>query len=136
MICIGNGEKFDEIKVYAKHMGISENIIFTGNVNNVNEYMQAFDIFVLPSRFEGLPIVGVEAQLAGLPCIFSDKITEEVIISQNAIRLPIDSTNQWVAEILNRDERRNELLPVAEHYKIENQEKQFEEILKNESSNI
>lgn len=136
LICIGNGEKFDEIKVYAKHMGISENIIFTGNVNNVNEYMQAFDIFVLPSRFEGLPIVGIEAQLAGLPCIFSDKITEEVIISQNAIRLPIDSTNQWIAEILNRNERRNELLPVAEHYKIENQEKQFEEILKNESSNI
>lgn len=113
-------------------MKVIDNVILTGNVSNVNEYMQAFDIFLLPSRFEGLPIVGIEAQFAGLPCLFSDRITEEVIISRNSMRIPIEDKKQWVNEVLKITKRKNELLPIAENYKIENQKHQFEEIIKGE----
>ena len=49
-----------------------------GNIGNANEWYQAFDIFMLPSTTEGLPVVGVEAQAADLPCIFSANITKEI----------------------------------------------------------
>lgn len=132
LICIGDGENFEKIKEYAKKLKVIDNVILTGNVSNVNEYMQAFDIFLLPSRFEGLPIVGIEAQFAGLPCLFSDRITEEVIISRNSMRIPIEDKKQWVNEVLKITKRKNELLPIAENYKIENQKHQFEEIIKGE----
>ena len=54
---------------------------FVGNVGNVNEWYQAFDCFVLPSIWEGLPVVGVEAQTADLPCFFSSSITREIGLS-------------------------------------------------------
>ena len=132
LVCIGDGENFEEIKKYAEELEVNKKVIFTGNVNNVNEYMQAFDIFVLPSRFEGLPIVGVEAQISGLPCLFSDNISEEVIISKNSKLLDTTDKELWKNEILRTKERKNELLPIAEKYKIEKQKEQFDKIVKEE----
>lgn len=129
LICVGNGENFERIKQYAKELGISKKVIFTGEINNVNEYMQAFDIFVLPSRFEGLPIVGIEAQMAGLPCLFSKNISDEVIISKSAKLLDMTNEIIWVEEICKTKERKNQLLEVAEKYKIQNQKEQFENII-------
>ena len=54
-----------------------------GNRSDVNELYQAMDVFVMPSFFEGIPVVGVEAQFAGLPCIFSDKVPREVRFTDN-----------------------------------------------------
>lgn len=129
LICIGEGENFENIKELAESMGISKKIIFTGNINNVDEYMQAFDLFVLPSRFEGLPIVGVEAQMSGLPCLFSKNISDEVIISTNSKLLDCSDETIWVNEIFNVKERKNELLEIAEKYKKEEQKEQFEQII-------
>ena len=60
------------------------------------------DVFILPSHFEGLPIVGVEAQAAGLPVIFSDKITREAKIINNVSFLSIKEKyiNEWSTKIL------------------------------------
>lgn len=136
LVCIGDGENFETVKKYAKELELIDNIIFTGNVNNVNEYMQAFDIFILPSRFEGLPIVGVEAQLSGLPCLFSKNISEEVLIAKNSKLLDITNIELWKNEILEVKQRKNELLPIAEKYNIEKQKEQFIEIIKVEVEEI
>lgn len=129
LICIGEGENFENIKELAENMGIAKKVIFTGNINNVDEYMQAFDLFVLPSRFEGLPIVGVEAQMSGLPCLFSKNISDEVIISTNSKLIDCSDEKTWVNEICNVKERKNELLEIAKKYKNEEQKEQFEQII-------
>ena len=78
---IGVGEKEDEIKKQVHELKLDECVRFLGNRDDVNELYQAMDVFVMPSLFEGIPVVGVEAQFAGLPCVFSDKVPVEVKFS-------------------------------------------------------
>ena len=101
LMLIGTGENLDKVQKLAKENNLDKNILFIGNVNNVNDYMQAMDVFVMPSRFEGLPIVGVEAQAVGLPCVFSDKISGETAITDHVVFLPIEdnSIEKWIDAI-------------------------------------
>lgn len=89
LVLLGDGELMDEIKRKTTDLGISEHVTFVGNVGNANEWYQAFDCFVLPSIWEGLPVVGVEAQAADLPCVFSSAITREIGLSQHAKFVPL-----------------------------------------------
>lgn len=73
----------------AKRMGIRNKIIFLGMRKDTDRIYQALDAFILPSLYEGLPVVGVEAQTAGLACFFSDKITTEVKLLPRTEFLPI-----------------------------------------------
>ena len=102
LMLIGSGELLNEVKGQAKNDNILNDIIFVGNVNNVHDYMQAFDVFALPSRFEGLPIVGVEAQASGLPCVFSIAVTDETMLTDKVKFLPVNETSVsvWVDSIL------------------------------------
>lgn len=68
--------------------GIEDKVEFLGLREDVNLLMSAMDCFVLPSRYEGLPIVGIEAQAIGLPCFFSDTITRELAITNLCHFLP------------------------------------------------
>ena len=98
---IGIGELEQSVKEKAQTMGIQDKVLFLGQMANVNEWYQAMDCFVLPSLFEGLPVVGIEAQAAGLPCIFSDRVTDEVLLSSQARRVPLEADDQeWAREIL------------------------------------
>lgn len=90
LLLIGSGELYDEIVAKVNSLSIEEKVIFIGNVNNVNEYYQAMDCFVLPSRYEGLPIVGIEAQASGLPCFFANTITRELEITNLAKYLSLN----------------------------------------------
>ena len=64
----------------------------------VADWYQLMDLFVMPSRFEGLPVVGIEAQAAGLGCVFSDAVPEEVLLSPRAIQIPLSASNaDWAA---------------------------------------
>lgn len=74
LMLVGVGEKEPEIREQVKRLKLEEKVRFLGNRSDVNELYQAMDVFVLPSLFEGIPVVGIEAQFADLPCIFSDKI--------------------------------------------------------------
>ena len=68
---------------------------------SMSEWYQAMDCFVMPSLFEGLPVVGIEAQAAGLPCIFSDRVTDEVLLSPDARRVPLEADDaEWARVIL------------------------------------
>lgn len=91
VLCLcGDGEDKENIEQIVKEKGLSKKVTFTGNISNVNEYYQAFDIFVMPSLYEGLPVTGVEAQTSGLKCIFADTITPEVnLVRENVSFLGI-----------------------------------------------
>ena len=98
---IGSGELEAEIRAQIYDEGVNESVIYCGNVNNVNEYMQAMDIFVLPSRYEGLPIVGVEAQAAGLPILVSEYVSKELDMGKDVTFLPlVEDVTVWVNKIL------------------------------------
>ena len=102
LLLIGDGELLDEIRQYSVELGINKKIVFTGFVNDVKKYYQAMDCFVLPSRFEGLCVVGVEAQASGLPCFLSDTITREISLTSNTIFLSIKiNPDVWAQEIHN-----------------------------------
>lgn len=100
LIFIGEGENLIDVKELVKSKRLENDIIFAGVCSNVNDYMQAMDIFALPSRWEGLPIVGIEAQAAGLPVILSEYITSETKISDNVKYLSLNVMD-WVKYIEN-----------------------------------
>lgn len=77
LVCVGIGSLLNECKEYAKTLGIAENVVFLGARSDINELMQAFDVFVLPSLYEGFPFVLVEAQTSGLQCVVSKKVPDE-----------------------------------------------------------
>lgn len=100
LVLIGDGEWHERVMRQINSLGIRDAVITPGSVSNPNEWYQAFDLFVLPSLWEGLPVVGVEAQTAGLPCIFSTAVTNEVALTGNAYFLPLDvSKDIWVRKI-------------------------------------
>ncbi len=101
LLMIGGGKNLEKFEKMAIEIGIAEWTTFTGNVSNVNDYLQAMDVFVLPSRKEGLGIVAVEAQASGLFCFLSDKVPAEAKVTDNVEFLPIDSGNEalWVDSI-------------------------------------
>lgn len=103
LVLIGTGEKEEEIQKYSKRMGVKDKVLFLGNRSDVNELYQMMDIFVMPSLFEGVPLVGIEAQYADLPCVFSDKIPEEVMFNKKSIFMSLKSTpSEWAKIILEK----------------------------------
>ena len=101
LLLVGEGELQQDIKNMVKEKGLEKQVIFYGLSNRVNELMQAMDVFLFPSHFEGLPIVGVEAQASGLPVIFSDKITREGKLTDDVTYLPIEKStvDMWIKNI-------------------------------------
>ena len=99
LLLIGTGTLEKKIKKLVHKLNLEDKVVFTGNISNVNEMYQVMDVFVLPSFHEGLPVVGIEAQISGLKCILSNKITEETKITDNIEFLPIDDYNNWIEQI-------------------------------------
>lgn len=97
LLLVGEGVLFDEIRAKAARLGLERDVIFYGASNDVGKLMQAMDLLALPSRFEGLPVVGVEAQAAGLPVLFSDRVTRQAELTARVRFLPIDtaSVESW-----------------------------------------
>lgn len=133
LILLGDGELQEKMKQKAKNLKIDNAVKFLGNVNNVNEMYQAMDVFLLPSLFEGLPVVGIEAQASGLKCFFSDVITDEVKITDNVkyLSLKNGSKEKWADEILKGKEyqRKNMINEIKNAgYSIEDEAKKLEKI--------
>lgn len=100
LLLIGVGEKEKQIKRQVSDLGLEKKVKFLGNRSDVNELYQAMDIFVMPSLFEGVPVVGIEAQFADLPCIFSDKVPTEVKFHYKTEFVKLDSPlSTWVKAI-------------------------------------
>ena len=101
LLIIGGGEEEAALKKTTGEYGISERVRFLGVRGDVDRLYQAMDVFVMPSHYEGLPVVGVEAQFSGLPCVFSANITRELAMSGRAHYLGLDRPpEEWAAFIL------------------------------------
>ena len=100
-ILIGDGELYSKIQNEIKDRGLSHNIILLGNKTNVNKYYNAMDLFLLPSLYEGFPMVLVEEQCNGLSAFVSKNISLDTNITGNVFYLPIDKgTEVWQEKIL------------------------------------
>ena len=95
LLCVGSGEAQALAESWVAERGLASRVRFLGQRDDVNELYQAFDAFTLPSLYEGLGLVGVEAQAAGLPCILSNTITREVDVTGTCGFLPIDDPDLW-----------------------------------------
>ncbi len=103
LILAGQGPLLEDMEKKAKELGIKDNVRFLGQRNDINELYQVFDIFCLPSLYEGLPVVGVEAQATGLLCIFSDDMTKETKILDTTEFLSLEqSPKEWANVMINR----------------------------------
>lgn len=139
LVLIGDGLLKSKIECKIEELELSDNIYLLGNIDNVSDYYNVFDLFVLPSLFEGLPVVGIEAQANGIPCIFSDTITREICMGSNVKMVDINDLNKWVEEIdeLARCRRvENEINLIQCGYSIKNEahrlEKKYLDLYKEE----
>lgn len=101
LLLVGSGPLEDEIKKKVERLGFKDSVLFLGQRDDINKLYSVMDIFCLPSLYEGLPVVGVEAQAAGLPTIFSNRISEEVIVSSYAKIVSIQDTGFYIEKINN-----------------------------------
>lgn len=126
LMLIGEGELEENIRAKVKNLDIEDKVLYIGTTNNIPEYLSAMDIFVLPSRFEGFPVTGVEAQANGLTSAFSNLITREIDISGNCSFLELN-INKWVNFFENNKNRTHRKFN-DENYDSKNNAKLLEQI--------
>ena len=135
LFLLGDGPRRQEMEEKAAELGIKERVIFAGNQNPVAPYYQAMDVFLFPSRFEGMPGTVVEAQAAGLPCLIADTITTQVKVTELVTFLSLEQSAKLWAEQLNRIAAEQKIQKNAEteidlsktNYDVNYQVKQYEQ---------
>ena len=102
LVLVGDGGRRQEIQNKVMELGLQNSVVFTGVRSDVHKIMQAMDVFVLPSLYEGLPVTMVEAQASGLPCFISDKVPLDCKITDSVFQLALDkSPEEWAESILS-----------------------------------
>lgn len=100
LVLAGVGDLKEEIEKKVRDLGIEDKVIFLGSIGYVNELLQAIDIFILPSLYEGLAVSTIEAQAAGLKCLLADTIDKNSKITGLVEFIPIDQgTDPWIKAI-------------------------------------
>ena len=108
LLLVGKGPDEQMIRNKISKLGLENSVMMLIDRSDVDRLYQAFDVFVLPSLFEGVPVVGIEAQANGLPCSVSDRISDELLITNNIQSMPIKSPAiEWANMILNCNLKRN-----------------------------
>lgn len=120
LILIGQGEDETQLKMLAARYGISKKIYFAGKQSDICGWLSAFDVFLFPSKFEGLPIAALEAQANGVPMLASEKvIPQEVKINSNFVFYNLETrAESWSKELekMQKKARRLELSEVKKNF--------------------
>ena len=103
LVLIGTGELVEPTKALAAELGLEQRVIFAGVRKDMADLYHAMDVFLLPSLFEGLPVVLVEAQAAGLPCFVADTVDPGAAFAGNIHYLPLQSDAAWADAIAAAD---------------------------------
>lgn len=113
LLLVGDGNNKKKIQDKVDYLGISDKVIFTGVRTDIPELLQAMDVFVFPSLYEGLPVTLIEAQAAGLPCVISNCISDECVVTDGLITYKgvDESPDKWAKCILEQvsNSRRNHM---------------------------
>ena len=106
LLLLGEGPFKKEILDLIKKEDIEKDVLILGNKDNVNEYLQAMDVFIFPSKYEGLGIAAIESQAAGTPIIISNGVPDETIISPICIKMSLEENTyeEWAQELINISE--------------------------------
>lgn len=109
LLLVGDGELRASIEDKVGLLGLTNNVIFTGVRKDISNLLQAMDIFIMPSYFEGLPVTLIEAQTADLPCIVSTQVSREAKLTDNVEWCDIsDNVSVWVEKIKNCTNKKRE----------------------------
>ena len=96
LLLVGSGEQEQPMRELAAQLGVADRVLFAGVQNNVPDYMNAFDLFLLPSNFEGSPVTLVEAQGCGVPCLASTNVPEDGSVTELVHFLPLSAPfEEW-----------------------------------------
>lgn len=121
LLLVGDGNLKNYINHKIEDLKIKDNVIILGARDDVNEIINSFDIFILPSLFEGLGIVGIEAQVNGLNCILSDVIPKEISITNNLDFISLnEDIKVWVDSIVMNSKKNSDRLKVNNFYNFSN----------------
>lgn len=102
LLLVGDGALRTKMKEKVQSLGLADHVIFTGIRSDVPDLLQAMDVFLFPSLYEGLPVTMVEAQAAGLPCVVSENIPTDCDLTTLVRRVALtDSPDHWAEEILS-----------------------------------
>ena len=108
---VGQGTMQKEIEEKVQELSLQDSVILTGVRKDVPVLMSAFNVLLFPSVYEGLPLTLIEAQAAGLPCLISDSITSDVIVTEGLVK-PYSlekSSAEWAAQAVQMVRENNEL---------------------------
>lgn len=106
LLLAGQGPLMDVIQEKVKNLNLEDKVMFLGQRSDVNELYQAYDVFLLPSLYEGLPVVGIEAQATGNLCFFSDDMTKETKVLESTVIMSLnDTAEKWANRILEESKK-------------------------------
>ena len=100
LMLVGDGQLLNKAANKAKRLGVNDAVIFVGVTKDVPSYLSAMDVFVLPSKFEGLGIAAIEAQASGLPVLASSAVPEEVNVNGAVVFLDLDR-GLWAQRLID-----------------------------------
>lgn len=131
LVLVGVGELESYIRELVKEKGIADSVIFLGLRNDIPALLSAMDVFVMPSRFEGLPVTMVEAQMAALPCVVSTNITREAKFISEVTYIDDEDYDQWLSSIADmlKLNRANIIVDSTSSFDIKNAAIELQEIL-------
>lgn len=120
LILAGAGPLENEIKEKIKSLNLESNVKLLGGRNDANELYQVFDLFILPSLYEGLAVVGIEAQASGLPCILSNEVPKETKILDSSEFVSLTEPKEKWAEVVMNSINNTERKDTSEKLKARN----------------
>lgn len=129
LLLVGTGELEEQIKELVQSLNIQDKVIFYGTTKNMREVYSLIDVFVLPSRYEGFPVVSVEVQAARIPALFSDTVAPTCKLTELIEFMPLDETDEnWAKKTLecSTKNRNIDITALKEKYDIKEKAKMLD----------